>query len=208
MKLTWIGHSCFKIEKDGYTVILDPYEDGSVPGLPPMREKANLVLCSHGHSDHNAVDLVEIEEAGENPFTITTIDTYHDDTQGSQRGPSRIHIFEDGETKVIHLGDLGCELTPDQLEQIRGADVILIPVGGFFTIDANQAAELIEEVQPKIAIPMHYRDELMGFGYDEIDTVDEFMDRVEDVTILSSSEVDSTDDLPSQVVLLKPQIVG
>ncbi len=209
MKLTWIGHSCFKIEKDGYTVILDPYEDDSVPGLAPVRETANLVLCSHGHSDHNAVDVVEIEESDdENPFTVTTIDTYHDDTQGSQRGPNRIHIFDDGETKVIHLGDLGCELTPEQMEEVKGADVILIPVGGYFTIDAAQAADFLNEAQPRIAIPIHYRDDLMGFGYDVIGTVDEFMDQMEDVTILPSSEIESADGQLTRVVVLKPQNAG
>ncbi len=208
MKLTWIGHSCFIIEKDGYTVIIDPYEDGSVPGLPPMRETANMVLCSHGHADHNAVDVVKIEESDDCPFTITTIDTYHDDTQGSQRGPNRIHIFEDGETKVVHLGDLGCELTPEQAELVSGADVMMIPVGGFFTIDAEQAAEVIEETQPRVAIPIHYRDDLMGFGYNEIGTVDEFIDLMEDVTILPASEIDSADKQLTQVVILKPAIVG
>ncbi len=208
MKLTWIGHSCFKIEKDGYTVILDPYEDGSVPGLAPIRETANLVLCSHGHSDHNAVDAVEIEEAEENPFEITFIDTWHDDTQGSQRGPSRITILDDGETKVVHLGDLGCALTPEQMEQVAGADVILIPVGGFFTIDAAQAADFIAEAGPRIAVPIHYRDDLQGFGYDVIGTVEEFMDRVGDVTILPSSELDSTEPQLTQVVVLRPQNAG
>ncbi len=208
MKLTWIGHSCFIIEKDGYTVILDPFADGSVPGLEPMREKANLVLISHGHGDHNAVDLVEIEEADECPFTITTIDTYHDDTKGSQRGPNRIHILEDGETKIVHLGDLGCELTPEQMALVSDADVMMIPVGGFFTIDAEQAAEVVKEARPRIAIPIHYRDDLLGFGYDVIGTVEEFMDQMEDVTIIPGSEIEIDVEQPSQVIVLKPQNVG
>ncbi len=208
MKLTWIGHSCFIIEKDGYTLIIDPYEDGSVPGLSPMRETANQVLCSHGHSDHSAAYVVKIEESDDCPFTVTTIDTYHDDTQGSQRGPNRIHIFDDGETKVVHLGDLGCELTPDQMALVSDADVMMIPVGGYFTIDAEQAAEIIGETNPRIAIPIHYRDDLMAFGYDVIGTVDEFMDRMEDVTILPVSEIDSADRQPTQVVILKPRNAG
>ncbi len=208
MKITWIGHSCFKLDDDGYTVIIDPYEDDSVPGLAPLRESANLVLCTHEHSDHAARDLVEVCEAGDPPFEITTIDTYHDDTQGSQRGPNRIYIFDDGDTKVVHLGDLGCELEPDQMDQIRGADVMLIPVGGYFTIDAEQAADLVKEVQPRIAIPIHYRDDLMGFGYDVTGTVEEFLDLMEDITIIPSSEIDSADGMTTQVVVLRPQNAG
>ncbi len=208
MKVTWIGHSCFKIEKDGYTIIFDPYEDGSVPGLAPVREKADEALCSHDHFDHGAVEVLELTQKGESPITVTTIDTYHDDTKGSERGPNRIHILDDGETKVIHLGDLGCELEPDQLDMLREADVVMIPVGGFFTIDAAQAAELIKEIRPRIVIPMHYRDDLMGFGFDVIATVEDFMDQVEDATILSDSTIDSTDDLPTQVIVLRPQNAG
>ena len=94
MKITWIGHACFKIESNGYTLILDPYEDGYVPGLKPLRETADMVLCSHDHGDHNAKDLVEITEGKSCPFTITTIDTFHDEVQGAKRGPDTIHIIE------------------------------------------------------------------------------------------------------------------
>lgn len=81
MKITWIGHSCFKVEKDGFTIMLDPYEDDSVPGLTPVREKANMVLCSHEHGDHNARNLIEMVDDAENPFHIDVIDTYHDDAK-------------------------------------------------------------------------------------------------------------------------------
>ena len=90
MKITWIGHACFKIESDGYSIVLDPYADGSVPGFTPVREKANMVLCSHGHGDHNAADCVELTNGGENPFTITRIETYHDSQMGKQRGMNTI----------------------------------------------------------------------------------------------------------------------
>ena len=119
MLLTWIGHSCFKIESNGFTLILDPYEDGYVPGLKPLRETADMVLCSHDHGDHNAKDLVEIKEGKNCPFTITTIDTFHDEVQGAKRGPDKIHIIDDGNVRIAHLGDLGCELEDEQIQQLK-----------------------------------------------------------------------------------------
>ena len=110
MHLTWLGHSCFKIEKEGYTVIVDPYKDDSVPGLRKIRETADLVFCSHEHGDHCGRECVKIREGGKNPFQITEIPTYHDDSEGSQRGKNIIRIFDDGEARIAHFGDLGCLL--------------------------------------------------------------------------------------------------
>ncbi len=204
MKITWIGHSCFKIEKDGFTVITDPYEDDNVPGYKPLREEANLVICSHDHGDHNARDLVKVEEGKENPFTITYIDTWHDEVQGAKRGPSRIYILDDGENKIAHMGDIGCDLTLEQMDQLRDLDCMLIPVGGFFTIDGLQAAALVKELNPRIAIPMHYRDAEKGFGYPDTDTVDEFVNTVGDVYFSSGSELETTEPQPAQVIVLTP----
>ncbi len=204
MKITWIGHSCFKIEKDGYTVVTDPYGDDSVPGYAPVRENADLVLVSHEHADHNARDLVTLIRGADNPFTITYIDTYHDEVKGAKRGPSRIYILDDGENKVAHMGDLGCDLTPEQKDCLKGLDAMLIPVGGFFTIDASQAAVLIRELNPRIAIPMHYRDDELGFGYESTQTVDVFLDRVLDAKVLSVSTIETTKEQPAQVLVLRP----
>ena len=107
MKLTWIGHSCFKIEKDGFVILTDPYGDGSVQGLAPVRETADLVLCSHEHGDHNARDLVKLEEGKKNPFTIETIQTYHDDAKGAKRGPNQIFIIDDGGKQDCSSGRSG-----------------------------------------------------------------------------------------------------
>ncbi len=204
MKITWIGHSCFKIEKDGFTVITDPYEDDNVPGYLPLREEANLVLCSHDHGDHNARDLVTVIEGKENPFTIDYIDTYHDEVQGAKRGPSRIYILDDGENRIAHMGDIGCDLTLEQMDKLRDLDAMLIPVGGFFTIDGPQAAGLVKELNPRIAIPMHFRDSEKGFGYPDTATVDDFIKEAGDVYISSSSELETTEPQPAQVIVLTP----
>ena len=205
MKITWIGHACFKIESNGYTLILDPYEDGYVPGLKPLRETADLVLCSHEHGDHNARDLVEITEGKSCPFSITTIDTFHDEVQGAKRGPDTIHIIDDGSFRIAHLGDLGCELEDEQIRQLKNLDVCMIPVGGHYTIDGKQAAELVHQIQPGVVIPMHYRDDEAGFGFDVISTVEDFADRMDSVVRLDQSTI-SADDLPdAQVLILSPR---
>ena len=208
MKITWIGHACFKIESNGCTLILDPYEDGYVPGLKPLRESANMVLCSHEHGDHNAKDLIEITEGKSSPFTITTIETFHDEVQGAKRGPDTIHIIDDGSFRIAHLGDLGCELEKEQIEQLKNLDVCMIPVGGHYTIDGKQAAELVHQIQPRIVIPMHYRDDKAGFGFDVISTVEDFAESMDSVVRLDQSTL-SMDDLPdAQVVILSPRDVS
>ena len=207
MKITWIGHSCFKIEKDGYAIVIDPYEDGSVQGCKSIREKADMVLCSHEHSDHNARGVVALSGKSEKelPFTVSKLETFHDEVKGAKRGPNTIHIISDGQAKVAHMGDLGCEPEPEQMEKLQGIDVMLLPVGGFFTIDAEQAADLVHKLTPKVVIPMHYRSVENGFGFDVLGTVEEFTKRMTGVTILSESELD-TGALPqAKVVVLKPK---
>ncbi|MCC8104466.1 MAG: MBL fold metallo-hydrolase [Clostridiales bacterium] len=205
MRITWIGHSCFKIEKDGYSIITDPYGDGSVPGYTGILETADMVLCSHEHADHNYRDGVELVERTGIPFTVSTIDTYHDEAHGTKRGTNQIFIIDDGETRIAHFGDLGCELTPAQMEQLQGLDVAMIPVGGFFTIDAKQAAELVHKLNPRIVLPMHYRSAADGFGYDVIGTVAEFTELMDSVKTIAGSEIETTDDLGAQVIVLQPK---
>ncbi|MCD8221520.1 MAG: MBL fold metallo-hydrolase [Clostridiales bacterium] len=208
MKLTWIGHSCFKLEKDGYSIITDPYADGSVPGCKPVRETADLVLCSHEHGDHNYRDGVTLTGRSGGPFTVEIIDTYHDDVKGAKRGSNKIAIISDGENRVAHLGDLGCELEPEQVERLKGLDVVMIPIGGFFTIDAKQAAEIVRLLNPRIVIPMHYRSEAGGFGFDVIGTVGEFTKEMGSAVTIAGSEIETTKEQAAQVVVLQPGNAG
>ncbi len=205
MKITWIGHSCFKIESNGYTVIIDPYEDGYVPGLKPLKECADMVLCSHEHGDHNARSLIEITEGRTCPITVEKIESWHDEVKGAKRGQNIIHIITDRDVRIAHLGDLGCELEDEQIEKLKGLDVCLIPVGGHYTIDGKQAAQLVHQIQPKVVIPMHYRDSIAGFGFDVISTVNDFTENMDSVIALEESGI-STDQLPkAQVVVLTPR---
>ena len=205
MKITWIGHSCFKIEEGGYRIILDPYEDNSVPGLGPVRETAEAVLCSHEHGDHNARERVALVPGVESPFTVTRIETYHDPLKGVLRGRNTIHILATADKRIAHFGDLGCSLTSEQLAQLKDLDIAIIPVGGHYTIDAAQAAALVRKINPVHVIPMHYRGEGDAFGFGVIGTVKQFTDQMDSVTFIGGSTLD-LDTLPAeQVLVLNPQ---
>ena len=200
MRVTWLGHSCFKVESKGYKIVLDPYEDNSVPGCGLVRETADEVLCSHEHFDHNARNVISLREHGESPIKVTVISTYHDDKQGELRGNNKIHILDDGEVTIAHMGDLGCELEPEQLEQLKGLDAILVPVGGYYTIDAIQAKRLVEQLKPRVTIPMHYRGE--NFGFDVIGTLEEYTSQCSDVKTYPTNSLQITKDMEQQTAVL------
>ena len=169
MKIEFLGHACFRLDDE---LVVDPYKDGSVPGLEPLRVSARKVICSHEHADHSGRECVEItpEECG---FEIEEVPSWHDDRQGALRGPNTIFVITKGGEKLVHLGDLGHFPNDDQLAKISSADYLLIPVGGYYTIDAKTAADICLACQPKCIIPMHYRTE--ASGYPELATVDEFL---------------------------------
>lgn len=173
IKIRWFGHACFQIEKGDYSIVLDPYAPGSVPGLCPIQTDANLVLCSHGHSDHSYTQAVALQDAGSCPFLISKIQAFHDDCGGALRGTNTIHVLESDDVRIVHFGDLGCALTDEQVAALQGVDVALIPVGGFYTIDAAAAKETAERIGAKVIIPMHYR--TAEFGLKPIATLDDFL---------------------------------
>lgn len=182
MLIKYTGHACFKVRDNetGYSIIFDPYEPDSVPGFRKIVDSASKVLCSHDHFDHNSTDSVKIIPSEAEPFTVQHIDTWHDPEKGKLRGPNRIHIVTEKKTgkKLIHYGDIGEViddlLTEENLALLKDADVALIPVGGTYTYDADQALELIKRTSPKIAVPMHYRS-AAGFGLSNIGTIEDFM---------------------------------
>ena len=184
-------------------MVIDPYEDGSVDGLAPVREKACMVLCTHEHGDHNFRDGVEITASSFCPLSIETIESFHDDAHGAKRGRNKIFIISDERTRIAHFGDLGeC---PEDIGMLEGLDVALIPVGGFFTIDGNTAAEIIEKINPRIAIPMHYRNDEKGFGFDVLSTLEPFVKCLEHVSYLDGSSIDTDVVSESGVIVLSPK---
>lgn len=201
MKITWLGHACFKVESGEYAVVIDPYEDNYVAGLGKIRETADKVLCTHGHRDHNYVEAVTLQEKWGRPFEVTAIPTWHDDKQGALRGENTMYILDNGSLRVAHLGDLGCDLTEEQEKQLGGLDAVMIPVGGYYTIDARQAKQVVDRIRPRVVIPMHYRGG--DFGYDVLGTLDEFTDLCDVVVEYPGNELEIFADTEPHVAVLK-----
>ncbi|MCI8688364.1 MAG: MBL fold metallo-hydrolase [Lawsonibacter sp.] len=205
MKLTWNGHSCFTLEAEEGTLVLDPYGDGQVPGLAPLRLTADMVLCSHEHRDHSAREVVTL--TGRTPaFGVETISTYHSGEQGALRGENTIHIITAEGMRLAHLGDLGCELTAQQKDRLHRVDVLMLPVGGYCTISAHEARTLATPLFPRIIIPMHYRSATSGyrFGYDELGLLGNFTAVCprESLVYYKGSTMEITKHTPGQTAIL------
>ncbi|MBE6042518.1 MAG: Zn-dependent hydrolase [Clostridiales bacterium] len=218
MIIKYIGHSCFKVmdSDTGYSIVLDPYEPGSVNGFGDIVDAASKVLCSHDHFDHNSAESVKIEPSDADPFEIRTIDTYHDEVKGAKRGPNRIYVIIDRKTgeRLVHYGDIGEVLedllTEENRELLCGADMALIPVGGVYTYDAEEALDLIDATKPKITIPMHFRCESGGFGFGNIGSIEDFLTRAQkrghEVRLAKVWFYDSSqNDLRDCILALRPE---
>lgn len=204
MTVTWLGHSCFKVESGGYSIVLDPYADGNVPGLSYLRDEANLVLNSHSHDDHAGKRVIKyVKETVPNPFRIEKLSTFHDEMKGALRGENLIHILDDGCFRAAHMGDLGCGLTQEQADRLKGVDVLMIPVGGYYTIDAGKARQIVEQLSPRIVLPMHYRG--AKFGYEVLAPVEEYLVLCRDVVHYPVNTMDITKRTPNQTAVLTYQ---
>lgn len=165
MFIKHIGHAQFLIETEsGVRIVTDPYDAGC--GYPLHNITADVVLVSHHHHDHDAVDNLRgepriIDKAGnytpEADVKVTAVKGYHDDAQGAKRGETLLFLVETEELKIVHLGDLGCALNTEQLQILSHPDILMIPVGGFYTIDGKQARETAEQLGARIVLPMHYK---------------------------------------------------
>ncbi len=182
MTITWLGHSCFKIEEkingENVSLITDPFSKEI--GLKAPNVEADIVSVSHDHDDHNNVSSLRgnpfiIDCAGEfdvKGIIVEGIRSFHDDKDGSERGDNIIFRFDIEGISLAHLGDLGDALDNKQLEKLGGVDVLFIPVGGKYTLDAKKAVEVISQIEPRIVIPMHYKTEDLKI---DIDGVDKFV---------------------------------
>ncbi len=201
MKLRWLGHSCFHISAEGYSIVIDPYIDGMVPGLSRLRADANAVLCSHAHEDHGYTGAVRVVPADvPPPFQITRVETAHDDRGGALRGGNTVHVLEACGVRAAHLGDLGHMPTREQIEAIGRVDALMIPVGGHYTIDAKTAHAVAETLAPAVVIPMHYRSET--FGFPVIGTLDAFTALRDDARAYDTDTIEITRGMPKQTALL------
>lgn len=170
MKITWLGHACFLLESGGYSVILDPCK--GVPGVKNTAGEANAVYCSHMHFDHCHTAEIRIVDVNTSPFTVREIASFHDDANGTKRGANTIRALTAEGVTIVHLGDLGHPLSASQLAAIGKCDVLLLPIGGTYTLDIAQAKQVAEQLSPRVTVPMHYRRGAMGF--EVLQTVEEF----------------------------------
>ena len=198
MKIKWYGHAAFLITSDqGIKIITDPYEPGAFGGqlsYGKIKDQADLVITSHDHADHNYTkDLPGapqiIKGSGSKTIkgiSIKGIPTYHDPSKGSERGANTIFTFEIDHIQLCHLGDLGHLLSDKELAEIGPVEILLIPVGGFFTIDPKEATQVAEQIKPKILIPMHFKTAKCGFP---VAPVEDFLKGKGNTKRLKASEV-------------------
>ena len=206
MIITWHGHSCFKIQdkvgSEGISLVTDPYDKKI--GLKAPNFEADIVTISHDHYDHNNASSLRgnpfiVNLAGEYDIKgvlIEGIDSYHDDKEGKERGSNIIFRLVIDDISVVHLGDLGQALSNGQLEKLAGTDILLIPVGGKYTIDAKQAVNIISQIEPRIVIPMHYK--IPGLKIEGLDEVDKFIKELGLEPIKEEKLKISKKDLPSE----------
>ncbi len=187
MNIRWNGHSCFLIETAEGSLLLDPYAPGSIPGLRLPELEADMVVCSHEHFDHNARGAVACSGRPVR-FALQQLDTWHDEQQGAKRGANKVTILDAEGLRLVHLGDLGHRLSPGQVSLLGAVDVLMLPVGGYYTIDAETAWAVAQDIQPRILIPMHYSGP--GFGFREIAPVEDFLKLATKVRRLDESAFD------------------
>jgi L-ascorbate metabolism protein UlaG (beta-lactamase superfamily) len=203
----WYGQSCFEFREGGQTIVVDPH-DGKSIGLPPPRARADIVLKTHDHFDHSCVRQVagpgtSVYEGGppfkHGLFQARSVEAHHDGEQGAKLGKVQMMMFEVGGVRFCHLSDVGHPLTDEQAEAIGKPDVLFVPTGGIFTIDAAEAWRAIERLSPRVAVPMHYR-----FGGLSVSVQDlkPFLDRVppgtEVVRVGNEMDVEGREDLPEE----------
>jgi L-ascorbate metabolism protein UlaG (beta-lactamase superfamily) len=215
MKVKWLGHACFLItSRGGVRIITDPYAVGGGINYSPIKETADVVLVSHDHGDHSNVSAVRgTPKVVEGDGTKTAkgiqfrgIASYHDASQGEQRGPNTVFCFNVDDLKLCHLGDLGHVLSPGQVNEIGAVDILLVPVGGFYTIDASVASRVCDQLKPKVIIPMHFKTPKCAYP---IAGVEDFLKGKKNVRRAGGSEVEfEREKLPAatEIVLLQPAL--
>lgn len=213
MKVKWLGHASFLISSEaGVKIITDPYPQGSGLSYAPITEAADVVTMSHDHFDHNNVSSVSGKPqvvTGSGVKNVKGIQfkgiaTHHDQSQGKERGANTAFCFSLDGITLCHLGDLGHRLSREQIAEIGDIDILFIPIGGVFTIDAKMAGTVIEDLKPKVAIPMHYKTAKCDWP---LNTIDDFAIDKNNFKRFNSSEMDfKAGKLPglTEIVILQP----
>ena len=206
MTIQWLGHACFKISHDGYSVVIDPYNYKYTFGYPELKVSADKVLISHDHYGHNCAEAVRLsgKSESENPFEITSFPVDHDSVGGIMRHTCKVHILEAGGYKVAHLSDIGTQLNGGEITKLLNCDAIMATAGSLTGLPSQEIARIYEEILPKALIPMHYRDGSRGPR--RLETVESLVNYFEDPSFAvyyDSDTLDITDDLEPQIAVLK-----
>jgi L-ascorbate metabolism protein UlaG (beta-lactamase superfamily) len=213
--MKWLGHASFLISSDsGTKIITDPYPQGSGLSYAPIKVAADIVTVSHDHYDHNNVSSVPgkpevITGSGTKNvkgIQFRGIATHHDESQGKERGTNTIFCFSVDGVKFCHLGDLGHRLKKEQIDEVGDVDILFIPIGGVFTIDAKMASHVIDDLKPKVAIPMHCKTSKCNWP---LNTIEEFLAGKKNVKNMNSSEIEfQAGKLPqtTEIIVLEPAL--
>ena len=218
MEIKWYGHASFLITSEqGVKIITDPYEPGAYGGgisYGAIPDEADIVTVSHDHADHNYVTGLPgrpqvIKGTGRHEakgIVFEGFPTYHDSSKGSERGKNTVFIFSVDGIRVCHLGDLGHILSDKEVDEIGELDVLLIPVGGFYTIGPKEATTVAEQLKPKLTIPMHFKTDKCDFP---IEPVDNFLQGKKEVKRVDGSTFSFTKKELGEgmgIVVLKPAL--
>lgn len=207
MDISFLGHSSFKIKTKTATIVCDPYL---------TKSEADIVTISHSHFDHNVVDKISgykkiIEGPGEyevSGVSITGYKTFHDDKKGSERGTNTVYVIEAEGLKLAHLGDIGHKLDEDLISEMGDIDILLIPVGGFYTIGPKEAVTEVGSIEPYFVIPMHYKESGAGAELSEkLESVESFIKEsglvVERIPKFSIRKEDILEDQSTKIIILE-----
>ena len=219
MKIQWLGHAAFLLEtKDGVRIVMDPYEAGSYGGAlgyGPIDLPADIVTVSHDqHEDHNHTSAVKgdpVITKGPGFDTVKGVEikrvhTFHDDSGGKERGENYVFCLEADGMRVCHMGDLGHVLSDDQIAEIGRPDVMLLPVGGTFTVGPAEASRVTDQLKPRIVIPMHYKTPKCAFPIEEVAA---FLEGKSKVKKIGDSTVEIEQDSlpePTEILVLEPAL--
>jgi L-ascorbate metabolism protein UlaG (beta-lactamase superfamily) len=215
MIVKWLGHACFMITSElEMKIITDPYAVGGGISHSPIKEAADIVVVSHEHSDHNNVSAVQGKPEVVKGVGVKTVRgiqfkgvaTHHDGSKGRLRGANTVFCFTIDDIRLCHLGDLGHTLSQSQAAEIAGVDVLFIPVGGVVTIDAVEAGQVCDQLNPRLIIPMHFRTSKCAYP---IASVADFLKGKKNVRKLESSEMElELETLPvgSEIAVLEPAL--
>lgn len=199
--LTYLGHSAFLIKYNNVSFVIDPYQDNSVPGMRFPRVQANYAFASHEHHDHNALHLVKLMPTNES-LDYDVVVVPHDHHNGIKRGLNKMYLFKLGNFRILHTGDLGCIPNETVLKQIQGVDVILAPINGFYTISAKELHEIMELINPKVTIPLHYYRKEDNSGYPDGNQIDIFKSLVGDYLEVNESTIKLDEELLQNKVVI------